>query len=157
MEAEMFSRANMLLFQGRIEEANHIACWLYAYWRLKGVELWRSVYQASCMDKDIDNLLKGYDVEKTVRLMEIEFSDNPSVELFAKLGLAKTLTGRDVWIDEKALSRLAKDVGFDELVMLTGEISLTNVRIGTEKPWLIMAQIPRFREVVKEWLSKVAL
>lgn len=157
MEAEMFSRVNMLLIEGKVEEANRIACWLYAYWKLKGVELWRGVFQTRCFDKEIENLLINHDIEKTIKLMEVAFSDNPNIEMFAKLILAEVLLNRKIWIDEKALNKLVKEIGMDEFGLLGGEISLTNSKIGVEKPWLILSLNPKYREVVRKWLEKIVL
>ncbi|MEM4530603.1 MAG: hypothetical protein QXY39_01910 [Thermofilaceae archaeon] len=154
MEAELVARISQLLSQGRIEDASYLSCWLYAYWRLSGYEQWRLIHQTGCIDNEISSLLIGKGIDRVVAEMEVAFSFQPSIPMLAKLFLAEALTGREVNVDVDALGRLLLEHGFDELYQLARTPSLTRLHVVAEKPWLILAQSPRFRQVALKWLGK---
>lgn len=157
MESELISRISQLMAQGRIEDASYLSCWLYAYWRLMGYEQWRSIHQANCIDNEIASLVTGRDVDRTVALMEVAFSTQPSIPMLAKLFLSEALTGREPRIDLDALGRLLLEHGFDELYQLSRTPSLTKLHVVAEKPWLILTQSPRFRQVALKWLRRARM
>lgn len=154
MEAEMVSRANALVSIGKVEDANRIVCWLYAYWKLRGIQSWRSIYVTGCVDEELENLVTGNYPRETSMAILSKFIENPNIESFVKLVYAEAMYGFGLKPKRESLLALARKVGFDKLGELTGEVSLIK-RGRVEEPWLILTQIDVFRKVTSRWLEEL--